>query len=77
MQEFLNRPYRNNKVRQQRKAKAVVYCKHVAKLIRTADKPTNGAIFVPPELTEIAEASSAGVRTSGTKDTNAGLTPTE
>jgi len=74
MREFLDRPYRDKKVRQQRKVKAVEYCKKLAKLkVRKVEPGVQaGSIFVPPELVEIAETSNAGVQPTNTEGTNSG-----
>jgi hypothetical protein len=76
MQDFLDRPYRKKKVRQQRLVMAAKYHDKLLKRQKEA-KIHSGAILVPPKLTEIAEASLAGVPTTDTEDFNSGPAPTE
>lgn len=74
MQEFMDRPYRDTGIRKQRKVKAAKYHEHMKTMKKDA-APQSGVIFVPPELTDIAEASLAGASTSHTEDPKSGPTP--
>lgn len=71
MQEFLNRPYRDRRVRQQRKAQVVVYRKKLAAL-KKEPVVQPGSILVSPELVELAGDINAGIISSDTESTDSG-----
>jgi len=75
MHEFLNRPYRSHKVREQRKHAVVEYHRTLSKIAaKRKGEQAAKQLLVPPELINIVEESIAGIPTDSAEGTDAGTT---